>query len=182
MSLLGQLDTRLNELHSRTAETPLFNPVFQLSHELSRRIESGELPLGEVANLVAELECEGLVARAARLDHLVAPLDPAENCERIAGLADAPDFASFAAKVRAPLLHVVFTAHPTFLLTRRQSAAVADAATRGAIDAGSACVSPHDRDVITLDSEHADAMAAIGRAQVARDAMDNAAEFVRGHW
>ena len=172
MTLLGELDTRLQELHRRTAETPLFNPVFQLSHELSRRIESGELPLGDVANLVAELECEGLVARAARLDHLVAPLDPAENCARIAGLADAPDFASFAARVRHPLLHVVFTAHPTFLLTRRQSEAVADAATRGAIDAGSACVAPHERDAITLDSEHADAMAAIGRAQDARNTIN----------
>ena len=51
MSLLSQLDARLNELHPRTAETPLFNPVFQVSLELSRRIESGDLPLSEVANL-----------------------------------------------------------------------------------------------------------------------------------
>ena len=169
MSLLGQLDARLNELHPRTAETPLFNPVFQLSLELSRRIESGDLPLGEVANLVAELECEGLLARAARLEHLVAPLDAAENQTRIAALADEPDFAAFAAKFRAPLLHVVFTAHPTFLLSRRQSEAVAEAATRGAIEAGTACLAPHQRDAITLDSEHTDAMAAMARAQAARD-------------
>ena len=172
MTLLGELHARLQELHSRTAETPLFNPVFQLSLELSRRIESGDLPLGEVANLVAELECEGLLARAARLEHLVAPLDPAENQARIAALADAPDFASFAARFRHPLLHVVFTAHPTFLLTRRQSEAVANAAPSGAIDAGTACVAPHERDTITLDSEHADAMAAISRAQTARDAIN----------
>jgi len=183
MSLLAQLDARLNELHLRTAETPLFNPVFQLSHELSRRIESGQLLLSDVANLVAQLECEGLVARAARLDHLVAPLDPAANCARIAALADAADFASFAAKVRHPLLHVVFTAHPTFLLTRRQSAAVANAATRGAIEAGSACVAPHERDAITLDSEHADAMAAIGRAQSARDTINRQLfSEARGKW
>jgi phosphoenolpyruvate carboxylase len=172
MSLLGQLDARLNELHSRTAETPLFNPVFQLSLELSRRIESGDLPLSEVASLVAELECEGLLARASRLERLVAPLDPKENRTRIAALSDAPDFATFAAKVRHPLLHVVFTAHPTFLLTRRQSESVANAATSGAIDAGSTCVAPHERDTITLDSEHADAMAAIARAQAARDTIN----------
>ena len=172
MSLLGELHARLQELHPRTAETPLFNPVFQLSLELSRRIESGDLPLTEVANLVAELECEGLLARAARLEHLVAPLDPAANQARIAALADAPGFASFAARVRHPLLHVVFTAHPTFLLTHRQSEAVAEAATSGAIDAGTACVAPHARDAITLDSEHADAMAAIARAQVARDTIN----------
>ena len=172
MTELAALQARLQELHPRTAETPLFNPVFQLSLELSRRIESGDLPLSEVSKLVAELECEGLLARAARLEQLVAPLDVAENRARIAALADAPDFAAFAAKVRQPLLHVVFTAHPTFLLTRRQSEAVAGAATCGTIDAGTACVAPHARDAITLDSEHADAMAAIARAQIARDTIN----------
>ena len=161
MTLLAELDARLQALHSRTAETPLFNPVFQVGLELSRRIESGELPLSEVATLVAELECEGLLARATRLERLVAPLAPADNHARIAKLADTPDFASFADKVRQPLLHVVFTAHPTFLLTRRQSAAVAAAATGGTIDAANACLAPHARDAITLDGEHADAMAAI---------------------
>ncbi|MFM5895157.1 MAG: phosphoenolpyruvate carboxylase, partial [Novosphingobium sp.] len=172
MSLLAELDARLQELHLRTAETPLFNPVFQLSLELSRRIESGELPLAEVANLVAELECEGLLARAARLERLVAPLSESENHQRIATLVGTPDFESFAARVRQPFLHVVFTAHPTFLLTRRQSEAVANAATAGAIEAGTACVAPHLRDAITLDSEHADAMAAIARAQAARDSIN----------
>ncbi|MFM5917551.1 MAG: phosphoenolpyruvate carboxylase [Novosphingobium sp.] len=172
MTILGELDARLQELHKRTAETPLFNPVFQLSHELSRRIESGELPLAQVANLVAELECEGLLARAARLERLVAPLGEAENHQHIAALTDAPDFESFAARVRHPFLHVVFTAHPTFLLTRRQSEAVAGAASAGTIDAGAACVAPHERDTITLDSEHADAMAAIARAQTARDSIN----------
>ena len=70
MTLLAQLDARLQELHARTAETPLFNPVFQLGLELSRQIESGALKLGEVAALVAELECEGLQARANRLEEL----------------------------------------------------------------------------------------------------------------
>ena len=172
MTLLAKLDARLQALHSRTAETPLLNPVFQVSLELSRRIESGDLPLSEVANLVAELECEGLLARAKRLERLVAPLDPASNCTSIAALVDATDFASFADKVRTPLLHVVFTAHPTFLLTRDQSAAVAAAATSGTIDAAHACLAPHARDIITLDSEHADAMAAIARAQDARDAIN----------
>ena len=39
MSELAALHARLQELHPRTAETPLFNPVFQLSLELSRRID-----------------------------------------------------------------------------------------------------------------------------------------------
>jgi len=169
MTLLAQLDARLQELHARTAETPLFNPVFQLGLELSRQIESGALKLGEVAALVAELECEGLQARANRLHRLVAPLEPAANDARLAELATAGDFAQFAAKWRKPLVHVVFTAHPTFLLTQSQSAAVAGAASSGEIGAQTVCTAPHPRDTITLDSEHAAAMAAIARAQTARD-------------
>ena len=166
MSLLGELHARLQELHPRTAETPLFNPVFQLSLELSRRIESGDLPLTEVANLVAELECEGLLARAARLEHLVAPLDPAANQARIAALADAPGFASFAARVRHPLLHVVFTAHPTFLLSPAQADAVASAATTGD---DAVCTVPSDGPAITLGFEHEEVAHAIRTAAAARD-------------
>ena len=172
MTLLAELDARLQELHQRTAETPLFNPVFQVSLELSRRIESGELPLAELGELVAELECEGLLARAQRLTALLTPLAPADNYARIAALADAPDFAAFAAKVRRPLVHVVFTAHPTFLLTQWQSEAVANAATSGAIDSATTCVAPHERDAISLDSEHKAAMAALTRAQTARDGIN----------
>jgi phosphoenolpyruvate carboxylase len=169
MTLSARLDARLQELHARTAETPLFNPVFQLGLELSRQLENGELALGDLAELVAELECEGLQARASRLGRLVAPLDPAANDARLAQLAPAAEFDAFAAKWRRPLVHVVFTAHPTFLLTQRQSQAVASAASSGEIGAQTVCLAPHDRDAITLDSEHAAVMAALTRAQAARD-------------
>lgn len=171
MSNLAELGQRLQSLHARTAETPLFNPVFQLSLELSRQIESGELTLDDLGNLVAELECEGLLARAHRLSRLLTPLAPDENHARLAARAAAPDFASYAASWSQPLAHVVFTAHPTFLLTKRQTEAVASTASAGEIGAGTACVAPHTRDAITLDSEHRAAMDAIGRAQDARDAM-----------
>jgi phosphoenolpyruvate carboxylase len=171
MSELAALHARLQELHARTAETPLFNPVFQLGLELSRRIEKGELSLGDVAALVTELECDGLQARAERLARLVAPVDPGENAARVATLATGGDFAAFAARWGRPLAHVVFTGHPTFLLTRAQSAAVAQSASSGVIGEATTCVAPHARDAITLDSEHADAMAALARAQAARDAI-----------
>lgn len=162
---IGDLDARLSQLHQRTLETPLFNPVFQLGLELSRRLESGEASLDEVESLVAELECDGLMARAERLRRLA---DPGAGPT----IAAAGDFAAFAARWRRPLAHVVFTAHPTFLLTARQSAAVAAAASAGAIDAATACTAPHAREAITLDIEHAAAMAAIARAQAARDALN----------
>ena len=172
MSLSADLAARLQDLHSRTAETPLFNPVFQLGLELSRQLESGALGLDDIAALVAELECDGLMARAARLGRLIAPVDPDANAARLDALADAADFASFAARWSQPLAHVVFTAHPTFLLSRAQAAAVAAATASGDISTATACTAPHARDAITLDSEHADAMAALARAQTARDAIN----------
>ena len=92
MSKIAELDARLEELHQQTRDTPLFNPVFQLGLELSRRIERGELDFAQLEAMVAELECEGLTARADRLARLVAPLDPAGNLDRIGALAaqDAP--------------------------------------------------------------------------------------------
>ncbi len=43
MSRVGELTDRLQALHQRTVETPLFNPVFQLAHDVSRQLEAGEL-------------------------------------------------------------------------------------------------------------------------------------------
>jgi len=169
MSAVADLDRRLQELHVRTAETPLFNPVFQLGLELSRQLESGELSLDQVDGLVAELECEGMRARAARLHRLVSPLDPAANEARLRELASEEDFAAFAARWQRPLAHIVFTAHPTFLLTKAQTAAVAASAASGEISEQTTCTAPHERDTITLDSEHEAAMAAMARAQDARD-------------
>jgi phosphoenolpyruvate carboxylase len=63
----------------------------------------------------------------------------------------------------------VFTAHPTFLLAPGQAEAVAAAASApGDIDE-SACVVPPERAAVTLDAEHHAAMAAMARAQDARD-------------
>ncbi len=183
MTLAATLEARLQELHLRTAQTPLFNPVFQLGLELSRKIETGEMPLSALEALVAELECDGLKTRATRLTRLVAPVDAAQNEARLVALVDAPDFAGFAARWQHPLIHAVFTAHPTFLLTATQSAAVADAATCGEITAETACVAPHRRDEISLDSEHKAAMLAMARAQGARDRMTGILfDHARSRW
>ena len=184
MTELTALHARLQDLHARTAETPLFNPVFQVGLELSRRIESGELSLEAVAALVAELECEGLQARATRLSRLLAPVQMQANDASLTELANhAEDFAAFAAKWQHPLVHVVFTGHPTFLLTKAQSSAVAASASSGEIGAGTTCIAPHERDAITLDSEHDAAMAAITRAQTARDRIVGALlDSARARW
>jgi phosphoenolpyruvate carboxylase len=171
MTTVADLEARLAELHVQTVQTPLFNPVFQLAMELSRSLEAGTITLETIEGLVAELECEGLRARAARIQRLVGPMAPDENAARLRALSQEEDFAEFAARWQRPLAHVVFTAHPTFLLTRAQSASVAEAASSGDLSPESVCAVPGGRDSITLDYEHEAALAALARAQDARDAV-----------
>ncbi|GGC32994.1 hypothetical protein GCM10011371_20520 [Novosphingobium marinum] len=169
MSGVAALVERLQDLHARTAETPLFNPVFQLALELSRKLESGELTLDDIAGYVDEMEAEGLRARAARLDRMLSPVAPGANEAKLRALATEEDFAAFAAHWQRPHAHIVFTAHPTFLLSRAQRDAVAAAASSGNGGSETIEVPEHQRDAITLDYEHDAAMAAIERAQDARD-------------
>lgn len=181
MKTVAQLRQRLQELHQRTAETPLYNPVFQLSHELSRALEDGEAGLGDIEALVAELECDALRARAHRLGRTLAPVDPAANLAALGNLFDEEDgFSAFRARWERPLLHVVFTAHPTFLLTPAQADAVAQAVTTGD---DAVCTVPADGPKITLAFEHAEVTQALHCAGAARDRINAALlAHARNRW
>lgn len=175
MDTVDTLRNRLQELHARTAETPLFNPVFQLSHDLSRKLESGALDLAAVESLVAALECEGLQARAAKLRGLIAPTDVSENLARLSALLNEEDgFSEFRKRWERPLLHAVFTAHPTFLLSPAESDAVAEAALAEDPMAATVCQVPGTGPKVTLDYEHAEVLAAIERGGAARDRINAA--------
>jgi len=169
MKTAAELIARLQALHRQTAETPLFNPVFQLSLDLSRALESGELTLEGAASLVAELECSALMSRAARLQRLVEPASAAASLAELVREED--DFEAFAARWQRPELHAVFTGHPTFLLGPAQTDAVAAAASSSDAVDDAVCVVARERPPITLDREHEQAMRAIGHAQDARDEM-----------
>src|SRR5690606_31305897 len=165
MMSVAQLADRLAVLHRQTQEAPLFNPVFQLSLELSRMLESGELDLAGAEGLIAELECDALMTRAGRLRRLVAPVEPQANDDALAACLGAADFAEFRAAWERPQLHAVFTAHPTFLLTPAQSEAVASAAASEAGVGQNACAASPERPRITLAVAHGTAVAARPRAQ-----------------
>ncbi len=166
------LSERLQNLHVMSSENPLFNPVFQLGLELSRDLEAARLSLGDFGALVSELECDGLQSRARKLVALLSPLDLQQNHDALTDLMSRDtDFDAFAARWKKPFFHIVFTAHPTFLLTPPQADAVAEAASQGDVSASTVCVVPADRTAITLEFEHAEAMAALARAQDARDVL-----------
>ena len=165
----ADLSARLQDLHARTRETPLFNPVFQLGLDLSRALEGGSTDLDELEALVTELECSGLQARANRLRRLVGPVGEDANAEALKGkLAAADDLAAFKAEWESPRLHTVFTAHPTFLMTPEQTAAVATAASSEDAITDAICVSHSERPAITLEYEHGEVMKALAHAQDAR--------------
>ena len=184
MTGVGALRERLRELHARTAETPLFNPVFQLSHDLSRQIEGGQIDLDGIEAIVRELEAEALGVRAGRLGALLAPTARAANLDRLEALFDEGEgFAEFCRRWERPLLHAVFTAHPTFLLDPASADAVAAAALGEPLPQAPV----PDMGGITLEAEHAEALAAIGRAADARDLittrlLDHARSRWPGRW
>lgn len=153
--IVDELLQRLRELAQRTAETPLYNPVFQLSHEISRKLEQGAIGLDEVGRWIDELYTVSLDSRAARLGRLLGGDEEAEP---------SPDFAAFKARWERPTLHAVFTAHPTFLLSAGEYETIAR---RALGESGGRAGGT--RPEITLAYEHARAMAAIANAQDARD-------------
>ncbi|WP_421989644.1 phosphoenolpyruvate carboxylase [Qipengyuania sp.] len=161
---LASLSERLRVLHRQTRETPLFNPVFQLSLDISRKLESGQLGIAALAGLVDELEAQSLDARATRLRTLLAPRKAEERLPALAEAGD--DFERFRTQWEHPHMHAVFTAHPTFLLSPQQSEAVA-----GAVAEGGEAETDGERQKpdITLRYEHDRAMAALANAQEARD-------------
>lgn len=170
MKTVSDLLARLEELRERTNETPLFNPAFQLSLELSRLIEGGVLSLEDIAAMIAELECDALQSRAGRLRRLVDPVVPEVNLAGFAAqLDDSSDFAAFRKRWERPQMHCVFTAHPTFLLTPAETEAVARAASHEETIDAAICVAPGERPKITLGFEHDRALEAIANAAAARD-------------
>jgi phosphoenolpyruvate carboxylase len=164
------LRDRLKDLHKLTEQTPLFNPVFQLGLDLSREIEGERLSLEDVSGLISALECESLQSRSRQLHKKLAPVTLNKNTARFQEiLGQSSDYKAFEQRWTKPLLHAVFTAHPTFLLNQDQSDAVANAASQGEFSEETVCAVSAAREAITLDIEHNQAMAAIANAQDARD-------------
>ena len=116
------------------------------------------------------MECEALQSRAGRLRRLIAPTAAEENLACIAAInPEEAGFSEFRKRWEKPLIHAVFTAHPTFLLSPAQADAVASAALNEDPQASTVCTVPSVGPKITLEFEHVEVCAAIERAAAARD-------------
>ncbi len=187
MKTTQALRDRLQDLHALTTQTPLFNPVFQLGLDISRELEAGEIGLTTIDALVNDLSCEALQSRATRIRRLLSPVGLEDNISRVRELAETSatslGFEGYCAQWSQPLLHIVFTGHPTFLLSPDQSDAVAEAASSGDTAPATLCLVETSRPAVTLAGEHGEAIAALRRAGIARDAMVGVLlDVAKRHW
>ncbi|MGE3301928.1 MAG: phosphoenolpyruvate carboxylase [Hyphomonadaceae bacterium] len=157
---LGQLAT----LAAARRRDPLASDIRTLTVNLLERVESGELDIAALRGLVKRISDEGARRRAAKL----AAANPAGDWRSLVNwalgaLSEAP-FEDLKQRLERPLVGAVFTGHPTFSLSRPMRAALGALASGETVDL--AAISHPPEAAITLSEEHADASAAIARAQV----------------
>lgn len=171
-ALLASLERRLGELQARLDTEPQYNPVRQLAFELSRALEAGETGMDQLSDLVCALTDDAFLARAGRLNGYIGPVDEDTNQARLDELiAPTGDFDAFVQRWSQRRYNAVFTAHPTFLLARRQRHLLTDLAAQDTAEARAETVRaqrplrPAPDPDITLDSEHEAVLHAIDHAK-----------------
>ena len=113
---------RLREHASRIAIDPRTNSVFAYAQELFQQLEAGDIGLPELSETALAVYGDRILARAERfrLQHTNAP----DVTARLEALAN-EGWEAYKTTVETPLGGVVFTAHPTFALSRDTRAAFA---------------------------------------------------------
>jgi len=192
-ALAAELRAKIVQARSDSRDDPFGNPVLRVTLWLTRRMDRGELTIEGALELVRHLGREALLQRAVRVGHYVGLDTEGERplaalAERLASEANVePEpFESFKASVERARFAAVFTAHPTFGMTRRLAHALADLASGG--EAGLAVV--EDADItfrpdgrITLQDEFEQARFAVRHARDAIDRLNAAVLFeAKQHW
>lgn len=137
-ALAQELTAEIARARSDARDDPFGNPVLRVTLWLTRRMDRGEIGIEDARALVRRFGREALVARAGRLAHYVGLETPEETAfgtlaERLASTAETTDdpFDSYREAVERPRFAAVFTAHPTFGMTRRLAHALASLASGG---------------------------------------------------
>jgi phosphoenolpyruvate carboxylase len=174
-ALADDLQDKIEQARLASRDDPFGNPVLRVTLWLTRLMDSGELTTAAAGELVRLLGRRALRQRAGRLARYVG-LERDETAA-FAALARQQaeavgSFAAFRAAVERPRFGAVFTAHPTFGMTRRLAHALADlasghAAATAVIEESQLSFRPDGR--ITLQDEFEQARFAVRHA---RDAID----------
>lgn len=131
-NLANELSAALAQARSDAREDPFGNPVLRVTLWLTRRMDRGEITLEQAAGLIRHLGRAAIADRAARLsayvgleqDEAGAFAALAERLAEAAAGAEQP-FEAFAASLARARFAAVFTAHPTFGMSRAVAHALA---------------------------------------------------------
>ncbi len=197
--LRQSLCQRLDDIRSGAETDPFSNSISMLALDISRFLHKGKISMSDLESLIQRLTLSGFSLRADHIADYLSPVDPEENdraVERmvriLAGLPAHKDgdqkdhhckpvpFDMFRERVETELFGIVFTAHPTFGLSRELSQILCQVATghdhegRRLSDQGlkeklnDALSREHRPEKeLTLDVEHALSLEAIGNVQAA---------------
>ena len=181
-TLAHELRTAIEAARDESAEDPFGNPILLVALSLTRRLDRGDIGEDDLVALVQHIGWEAVRDRAGRLRRYVGldgevPDSLLTLAERLAGNADAAGFERFRDEIERPRLAAVFTAHPTFGMSRSVVGTIAQMASRGAEPddtrhTGIPSFRPDAR--ISLQDEFEQARFAVLHARDAIDALNGA--------
>jgi phosphoenolpyruvate carboxylase len=160
---------RLARHNTEAMRDPMAAGVRRLAVDLADRVEAGDIENDALKALVKRVSDLALRARAARLGASKPAGDWAGVVRDALAPLEGAGFDAIKAALEAPRAGVVFTAHPTFALSRAMRAAMGVLAEGGQADLSALRHMPDGP--ITLIEEHAAAAAAIEHAQAAMRGM-----------
>lgn len=184
LALAAALRSEILQARSDAREDPFGNPVLRVTLWLTRRMDRGELDVAAAGELVRLLGREALRQRAGRVAAYVGLAGDGDAAfaalaETLAGATTEADdpFESYRSAIERLRFAAVFTAHPTFGMSRRlahglAAAASGDAAGAAVIDEPDVSFRPDGR--ITLQDEFEQARYAVRHARDAIDALNAA--------
>ena len=181
--LAAEIEEALGDARRDARNDPFGNPILLVALTLTRRLDRGDVTEADAAAALQHLGRQAVTDRAARLRRYVGldDGDPGAELDTLAErLADAAsDFEAFRAAVERARFAAVFTAHPTFGMSRALAHLLADMAsepdgTHRENRFGSDPVSFRPDPDITLQDEFEQARFAVRHAREAIDTLHEA--------
>ena len=157
---------RLNHHDAVAQHDPLATGVRSLAIDLAEHLEDGALDLSALHSVVRQISDRALIDRANRLRDQCPPADWKATVESALAPLEEAGLAEIRAALETTRAGIVFTAHPTFAMSRELRAVLAGIASDEADAASALGDIPHAPDqTITLSAEHDEVRAALLNAQ-----------------
>lgn len=157
--LVKRLDANLDRTRASSQNDPFSNSVLLSALDISRSLGDRSLADGTLDKLCHRLCLRAAAMRVEHARHYLAPLAPATNLAAAEKLFATADFAELKRRVATPCWGLVFTAHPTFALSKAALLALAELTTMRAASPAATeplqtlAMAPHTERP-NLDDEH----------------------------